>query len=323
MLELALRLRLLHDTTRMGVVRTDLKQDLTGTRRLHSRLMLEVAALGLQAGHTVGVEVGDPAVDVVLNDTLRVEAFVIGIDQKMGFDMDRIERFSARINDIRRQLDVAPVGDLGDLSDEEAQGWLAEFESIARRVQEEGAEITFRHPAGEIRVVPGHLQQDGDTFSLPGGTPKGWLRVADKLREKTEQARKSGANWLRVDLQDGTWQFHPWAQLDLPAKVAALTPWQTLHSDGSLDGVVFSSGCAFAQGSFKGESCRTPNNAFGLRRLITPSRVRESIVIPFTAAGATAAWHWVELYDLEPLWMDWALSRAGLPPWVKILKPQP
>lgn len=56
LLDLALRLHLLRNVEGMGVVRRDLKNDLREQRRLHTRVLLNVAALALQHGHGVAME---------------------------------------------------------------------------------------------------------------------------------------------------------------------------------------------------------------------------------------------------------------------------
>ena len=56
LLDLALRLHLLRNVEGMAVVRRDLKNDLREQRRLHTRVVLNVAALALQRGHDVAME---------------------------------------------------------------------------------------------------------------------------------------------------------------------------------------------------------------------------------------------------------------------------
>ena len=47
---------------------------------------------------------------------------------------------------------------------------------------------------------------------------------------------------------------------------------------------------------------------------MTPNtRVRETMIIPVTQLGHDQANIWLAMYDTEPQWLDWALTRAGLP----------
>jgi hypothetical protein len=56
------------------------------------------------------------------------------------------------------------------------------------------------------------------------------------------------------------------------------------------------------------------DGTFGLRRLITPLRVRETLIIPADRnCSAAVAETWRSLYADEPNWLAWALDRVDLP----------
>jgi hypothetical protein len=111
------------------------------------------------------------------------------------------------------------------------------------------------------------------------------------------------------------WQFTPWARAGLRAKIEELAGLtiRALRQVPGIDGAVLSNGAGLAQGEFHGESARTPNGCYGIRRLLPAARVRETMIIPVTSLGRDQASIWLGMYDAEEHWLDWALSRAGLP----------
>ena len=63
---------------------------------------------------------------------------------------------------------------------------------------------------------------------------------------------------------------------------------------------------------FYGESARTTRGCYGIR-VLPAARVRETMIISFTPRGRSQATTWLRMYDAEEHWLDWALTRAGLP----------
>lgn len=80
-----------------------------------------------------------------------------------------------------------------------------------------------------------------------------------------------------------------------------------------IDGAVLTSGAGPAQGVFYGESARTGQGCYGIRRILPAARVRETMIIPVTQLGRDQATTWLQMYDAEGSWLDWALGTAGLP----------
>lgn len=38
------------------------------------------------------------------------------------------------------------------------------------------------------------------------------------------------------------------------------------------------------------------------------------MIVPLSPSGVADADVWAEMYDAEPAWLDWALSKMSLPP---------
>lgn len=140
-----------------------------------------------------------------------------------------------------------------------------------------------------------------------------WERIAPRISEKADAAHASGATWLSLDARDGLWQFTDWAHCPLTTKLRHVADVARPILSG-LHGVVISSGSVQRQGEFVDEDVSLPDDTHALRGVITPMRVRETLIIPAgdtTENNTAAAWH--QLYAAEPAWLPRALNRLDLP----------
>ena len=108
---------------------------------------------------------------------------------------------------------------------------------------------------------------------------------------------------------------HPWARAGLGDKIEQIAQHVTsaLRRVPGIDGAVLSNGAGFAQSQFYGESARTTQGCYGIRRVLPAARARETMIIPVTQRGRSQATAWLRMYDAEEHWLDWALARAGIP----------
>jgi hypothetical protein len=260
---------------------------------------------------------GVPPVDVLFGTPVGLvaaEAKAILLDDLTRAGIAFSDTISDRLNQVRDGYDVEFDGQITvKLTGSELEMWHAQLAAAAAQVAADDQVRVVQHAAGTISVIPGR-KADGAVFKGPLESGGGWPRVGSILRQKAEQAVHAGASWLRVDVMDGLWQFSPWARSSLPAKVSALAAAtrRELSAVEGLAGAVISSGACQAQGIFREESCRGAKGEVGLRRLIPPMRVRETVVVPLCADDQPSAEMWIELYDSEPDWLDWALSENDL-----------
>ena len=334
LLDLALRLHLLHDLEGMATVRRDLKRDLRKQRRLHTRVVLSVAALAMQSGYQVALEkrlAADLApTDVVITlpsgQALVAEAFAVMTDQVMRQGMDYTDGLMQQIGRICWGNGVELDGHLEALlTDEATTEWLAEVAEAATLVGNDGAARVIAHPAGRVTVrSSADAAASGASFTGPIVTGKGSDRLGSILRRKAGQAAASGATWLCAEVFDGLWQFTQWAGWSLPAKGEAIASEvrQALLDIPGIVGVVLSCGPAMAQGDFVAESARLGGGGFVLRRVFAPFRVRETVILPLRAGHDWDSVAWTQLYDREPEWLDWALGKVNLPALSKVLAPR-
>lgn len=322
LLDLALRYHVLDGVPGLGRVQREMRKDLRDDRRWHSALQLEVAALGARAGFAAELEArlggrSGPS-DVIMRregQSVQAETFVILRDKRSQEAFAFWDWLMAQTRNIEWKTGAGISGDLGVGLDQDASAeLLRRIEIAATEAVATGEEQTIEFREARLRVLP-----PGRTaYELRGGIEEAqsWPRIETKLAQKARQASSAGGGWLRTDVRDGTWGFTPWARAGLRAKIdeisrlvqPVLTPFE------GIEGAVLSSGAAFAQGEFYGESAATEDGCYALRRLLPAMRVRETMIVPVTARGRDQARIWRGLYNDEEHWLDWAMALAGLPP---------
>ena len=330
LVEWALRLHLLYAMPGMAGVRRGLQRDLRAAWRRHAALQLEVAALGLATGHDVRLEVhrdpGRPPSDVWLSDganSFSVEAFAVLLDEDSANAGGWDKRVQAELLRIEAVHGVSFDGELRDRLDEEGlQSWLRDVERIAVEVATTGTPQPVTTRAAYLTVRPPN-DVSPSRLTYPITVADGWPRTVARLKQKAEQARSSGATWLRVDLLDGIWWASPWAQAGLFGKTSIMAEQlrEALAHEASLAGVVVSSSPCPALSVYVPESARAADGAVGLRRVLPLNRVRETIVVPLGPDRGSAAEEWLALYDREAEWLDWGLAQAELPSVDAIMAP--
>jgi hypothetical protein len=322
LLDFALRLHVLDRAPGIGQVQREMRTDLRDERRLHSALQLEIAALGMRAGFAVALESrvgrGSPPSDVVMlrdEERLQVETFAILRDEGSQEAARYWDWLLEQVQHLMWRHDVGIDGDISQRLDHDGSAELLRLiDAAARSAVAAGNEQALEFGGSSLRVLP----PGNGACELRGGVEesKGWPRIEGKLVQKADQASAAGGGWLRADVRDGTWQFTPWAKAGLRAQIDEIAQAvKAVHGQLSgIDGVVLSSGALLAQGEFRGESVRTPDECYGLRRVLPAARVRETMIVPLTPRGREQANTWRELYNDEESWLDRALKQAGLPP---------
>jgi hypothetical protein len=99
--------------------------------------------------------------------------------------------------------------------------------------------------------------------------------------------------------------------MSLAEKAATLAEGarQAMQTTGNIHGIVLSSPPASGMQG-QDETHRLPEGGMALRRGLPGERARESFIIPSDHAADSEREMWVELYDDEPTWLDWALPTA-------------
>jgi hypothetical protein len=299
-------------------VRRHLQRDLVEHRVTHTALQLELAALAATVG-TSSFEVrlgSESPVDVVIahgSGSIPIEAFVLNLDDRMREGFRNDDDLSNGMSRVRFQHDVEFDGELrAPLAGAELADWLKRLDAVATRVSASGEYERLTDEHSDVNVVPGHLAGDL-RFSGPPRIGRGWDRTERRLRDKGEQARASGARWLRVDIRDGLWQFSSWSTRPFPERVDNIAAATALALAGlGLDGIVVSSGACQLQGDYIGQSRPYPEH-LGMGRRLDYFRARETVILPLTEQGHRDANIWHLMYEAEPSWLDAALAGYGQP----------
>jgi hypothetical protein len=329
LLELALRLKEFEDTPGIALIRDHLRGDRTIDRWEHTLVQLELAALGRQAGAHVTLEGaatpgerrpdGAWPADVRLTTgdlVIPLEAFAVLTSEQWREDAKRSEDIAMRLDAIMDHHGVqCEVDFCGETL--KADGALDRF----FRDIEYGVAIAA---AGEQRYVA----REGKARALigldvqrringPPITEPGNLRRARySLQKKRDQiANTADGVWLRVDLLDGTWQFTPWSQDNIAAKIEQLAAQIRDAFGQSLDGVagvLVSSGVCQDYTTLGEETHDCQDGQSALRCVMPPSRARELMIIPLDPEAGEAAQFLRSMYENERGWLRRALSKAGL-----------
>ncbi len=319
--EWALRLRLVRDVPGEAKLRRDLTCDATAGRTLHTALQLGVATMALRLGWDVALEpraADGPPADVLV----AAPAGELLTETRVRSAADITQRAHREVDEVMHRLVL-----LGAKHGASIEGRLervpseSELHDIERRV----ADWTASEPAAtrwsadgiDLRIVARDRAQ-GQLMSPPIRTDT-WMRLTDALNEKAARMERSGAQWLRILPLTGMWAFTPWARRPLESKLrdVAAALKQTLGDAGPA-GVVLSSSATLHPGDVP-ESTVVAGSAIGVRRAIAPMRARETLIVPLDRAAEPSADDWAALADAEADWLDWALTREGLPSLAEVL----
>jgi hypothetical protein len=323
LVETWLRLHSLAGTLRLGRLTREWSRHLEPIQMRHTSMQLEVAALARSLG--AGVEFETPTAlpatsrpaDAVISaqgTQLIAECFCVYSDQDTSQAMAYDSSIGRRLNMIGLDVRLSGHYDVR-LPPDETEELLVQVQQAAAGVLADGVPRDVIRPGIEFRLAP-WSDPDGTEVMLEGPSTPGaeWRRARGIINGKAQDWTGSPLPaWLRFDLLDGTWLFSNWARRPLPDKtewMAALLADAVAGTD--VAGVVASCGSRLDP-SAQDESYVGTGGIVGLRRRLDPLRVRETIIVPLSEAGAGHKQLWASLYDAEPGWIPGALRSAALP----------
>jgi hypothetical protein len=139
-------------------------------------------------------------------------------------------------------------------------------------------------------------------------------RITDKLANKVQQIRTSGANWLLVDWMDHLWHMTTWGARPLAVKARDLVALirGRLDAAAHLHGVVLTDGAVLMRPNVIEETTDLSEGAAALCRRVDRWHARESVIIPLRPAALQTAQLWRSILDHERGWLGSQLTARGL-----------
>lgn len=144
------------------------------------------------------------------------------------------------------------------------------------------------------------------------------------LLDKNKQAFNNSV-WIRMGDYAGLWHWSLYSKMTLEEKLNNFSPiiQATLESLPNIAGVILSPGILpiYYPEVQHSSNFSSVNGSIALRCSLPGHCARESIIIPRKGMGADAL-EFIALYEHEDTWLDWALLRAGKPPFHMLVQEQ-
>ena len=321
-LGLALALSELRSIDGIAPLRAAIRQTARADALASPRLQLRVAAVAVSLKMEVKLEpllhYGETRADLLIRSegvSIGAEALAVLRDQR-SVDADKwLAPFNIELIQIGQRHGVDFNGAIDTPLDEiETAALLAEAERWAAAVAGGLAMPDLRKGGVTLGVVPGDGPGGKINFRYPVVAFD--RRLQNKLADKAEQIRCSGADWLLIDSLDHLWHLTAWSQMGLGEKAQALAGLirAQLRTEPHLLGAVITDGAALWLPEAEEQTIEIADDAFALSRRIDNGNIRESVVVPLQGLGLEAAQIWRQVLDAENGWLGKALERVGLLP---------
>ena len=227
-LGLALALSELRSIDGIAPLRAAIRQTARADALASPRLQLRVAAVAVSLKMEVKLEpllhYGETRADLLIRSegvSIGAEALAVLRDQR-SVDADKwLAPFNIELIQIGQRHGVDFNGAIDTPLDEiETAALLAEAERWAAAVAGGLAMPDLRKGGVTLGVVPGDGPGGKINFRYPVVAFD--RRLQNKLADKAEQTRRSGADWLLIDSLDHLWHLTAWSQMGLGEKAQAL-----------------------------------------------------------------------------------------------------
>jgi hypothetical protein len=116
-------------------------------------------------------------------------------------------------------------------------------------------------------------------------------RIADKPRDKVEQARRSRAQWLLVDWLDHLWHMTAWGARPLTDKArdVTLVLRGQLRDQSHIRGIVITDGAVLTRRDVAEQTTELHDGAMAICRQVDRWHAREAVIIPLCGSATPAA----------------------------------
>lgn len=322
---LALQLDLLQSLERFRGMLNETSKNLEPVRWYHTLLQLEVASLGQKEGWQVQLELPynngtNNKSDVVLSrDGIRIEVDAVSI--RMSESGRKKQRYYHWLTEMSIQYGINTTGRIGEpwtgTREEELQ-WVQKALGSLISVARSGlSAIVYSPKGGDLVFERASYGKTGMANIQDADIDENvWPRIMRALGEKSKQA-SDNLLWIRMGEYAGLWHWTRYRNMTLEEKLDDLSPMiQTaLESFPNIAGVILSPGIlpVYHPAVQIPSKFSSVDGSIALRCSLPGHCARESIIIPRRGMGADAL-ELMTLYEHEDIWLDWALQRAGNPP---------
>lgn len=321
LLELALRLQLLHDALGRDRLTKLMKRTVAAMDMAHLRVQLEVAGFAARAGVGVTFEPqvsgsrrrGDLLIDFG-SESVLIECAAMGRADTAVEDDGWMQRVA---NDLRL-LNVNPgVGITATFTERlDDDATVALLEHVRRASAFVAAGGTA--PAHRVEGAVVELHADRDRYEISGPPQKTdhGKKLQRLVRAKGGQTSGELPAWICIHSLDALFWGDEWNATPLPRKLDAFADLfaQALTDYPHVAGVVISNGLSLVDSRRDNEQANLSSGAYAVRQPVPPIRHREAYVVPVGEAPTTAGVDFFATsYESEPDWLPWALSANGLP----------
>jgi len=309
-------------------VMTGLRRGLDSAGWRHLLLQLEAARAFRSPGATVTFEPAIPGSDSKADLRIEDGAGIPWLVETTALFRSRLDRdaeeyedrFQWAVRAVEHRHRVHCITHLDDHLDQQGtQEWLSAVDAAARQVRAAGVSQTVATEAGRVRIQVSAPAGGATVFAGVLRSGDGWRRLGRAIRDKARQSAGPVPVWLRIDVLDGLFQFTEWSGLPWPERIehVSVALRGELRGVQHLHGVVLSSGPAVALGAVERaqeDITAKAQGGTGIRRLIVPHLVRETLVITLHDSAAEQAAAWINAYAAEPDWLDEDLAQLGQQP---------
>jgi hypothetical protein len=297
-------------------IRTTARPDAVMSPRLQMRMACLALACSMDAGIETTLPKADRPADLTIADgdtACAAEILAVMRDAKTLDASEWFDSVSWEMRAIGERHKVDFIGSVREPLDEERTTELLDELDRRGQLAARGVQLPDARVGGvSVQMTPTAQHGGGMSFDMPEVDYA--RRIAGKLEAKTEQTRKSGADWLLIDWMDHLWHMTTWGSRPLAQKARdlVLLVRQVLATEKHINGVVMTDGAVLMRPNVPEQTCELPGGGTALSRQIDRWHSRESVVIPIRPLALGAAQLWRRILDAEQRWAELEMRSVGL-----------
>lgn len=303
----------------LGAIRRDVRKDLSTHRLMHTLTQARLASIGEFLGATAVLEPGKSGGpgDVLLRwsgHDLFLEVVTFGPDENKEFEDRHHHRHFLHLIGLRPAAPVYGEGDIPSfLNKADEAAWIQATTDAAGRCAQTGKPVEIHGHDGTCLVVRPGEASPGTSTRGPYVESDDASRLIRILDRKGAQTRGAGIAWIWVEDFGGVHPISAFTRMSIDAKLDALTHLAApvLTQRPHLAGITWSIAQRCSPPVPPDAQAQTLSGA-ALQRALPIDRVRESVILNRHLILPNQTARVVQLCDVEPRWLDWAIAQLGI-----------